>query len=333
MYNTRVKRFYIPLALLGAVILVGTVGYALMEHWSILDAFYMTLLTISTVGFGEVHALDSVGKVFTILIIVGGISVLTLFIETLGRMVVAGEFRKILWRQRVEKNIQDMEGHILLCGYGKVGHEVHRELTQARIPVVIVEKEEPVARELEKEGLTFLQGDATTEETLTKAGIRRARGLVTALDNDADNVYVCLTARSLCPNLLIVARAADERAIKNLKQAGATRVTSPSVIGGMQMAQAIIRPAVVDFIHLATQSGKLDLQLEEIRLRTPSDLLGKTLRDSPLRSKYKVIVVAILKAAGTTIYNPEPDALLEEGDTLIVLGPTSSMAALTGIRG
>lgn len=316
------------MAALGAVLMIGTLGYMAFQGWSFLDSIYMTVITVATVGFTEVHPLSPSGRIFTIFIIIGGVGALTLFLERVGRFVVEGEFQKLLWRQKVEKSIQDMRDHVVICGYGKVGREVRQEMMEARVPYVIVEKEEPVARELERENLPFIQGDATTEETLVKAGIPRARALVTALDNDADNVYVCLTARSLCPDLQIVARAADDRAIKNLTQAGATRVISPTVIGGMQMAQAILRPAVVDFIQLATRSGSLELQMEELRLKPPSPLLGKALKDSELRSRYKIIVVAILKAGGPTLYNPEPGALLEDGDTLIMLGPTDSLTAL-----
>jgi len=322
------KRFIVPIGVLGAILVMGSLGYMLLQGWPLLDSLYMTVITVATVGYQEVHPLTSAGRVFTIFVIIAGIGALTLFIERIGRLAVEGEFKKILWRQKVEKSIQDLKSHVIICGYGKVGREVRGELAESGTPFVIVEKEDPVARELEREGIPFIQGDATLEEILLKAGIARSRALVTALDNDADNVYVCLTARSLRPDLIIVARAADDRAIKNLSQAGATRVISPAVLGGMQMAQAILRPAVVDFILLATRSGSLELQMEELRLKAPSPLIGKTLKDSELRSKYKIIAVAILKAGGATIYNPDPGAPLDDGDTLIVLGPTDSLNAL-----
>jgi len=323
-----VKRILVPALLLGVVLIIGTVGYSVIEGWSFFDAFYMTVITLSTVGFREVYDLSYGGKLFTILLVIGGVATVTLLMSTFGRMIVEGEFRRVLWRQKVDKTIDKLSNHFILCGYGRVGREVAKNFTHVRAPFVVVEKEEPVIRQLDQEGLAYVLGDATVEEVLLRAGLLRAKGVVTALENDADNVYVCLTARSLCPSILIVARAADDRAAKNLKQAGADRFISPNVLGGHQIAQACLRPAVLDFITLATSRSTLDLQMEELHLKAPSELIGKSLAGTNLRSHYRVIVVAIQKPSGDMVFHPESHQVLEERDTLILLGPASSLQEL-----
>lgn len=325
------SRFILPLGLLLLLLVLGTTGYVVLENWSMLEGLYMTIITVTTVGFKEVRDLSSAGRVLTLGIIVCGVVVLALFVQQVNRLAIEWEFRNLLWRQKVDKTVKSLKDHVVLCGYGKVGREVLRECAAAKVPVVVVEKEEALIREMEGGGIPAVMGDATDEEVLRKAGVERARGVITSLDNDADNVYVCLNARALRPGLSIVARAADDRAVRNLQQAGATRVISPSAIGGTQMAHALLRPAVLDFMHLTTSGGTLDLQMDQLHLRAGAPMLGTTLRDSNLRSRYRVVVVAILKGDGRTLYNPEPDERLEEGDTLIVLAPPASLNELAEI--
>lgn len=322
------KRILTSLAFIGVVLAIGTVGYMLLEKWPVLDAMYMTVITLSTVGFGEIHDLSTAGRVFTLFIVAGGVMTVTLFLSSVGREIVEGEFKRLLWRQKVAKALEKMSGHFILCGYGRVGQAVMRCFRQAKTPFLVIENDESVARELELEGIHYILGDATVEDVLLQAGIKRAKGLVTALANDSDNVYVCLTTRSVCPEIRIVARASDDRAVKNLKQAGANRVISPNVLGGHQLAHAVLRPAVLDFISLATHRTTLDLQMEELSLTKPSQLIGKSLAESTLRSAYHVIVVAVQKPSGDMVYNPGSDYILEEGDTLVVLGPNASIQEL-----
>lgn len=327
-HNPALRRLLLPVVLIILVLLAGTLGYTLLEGWPLLDALYMTIITLTTVGFGEVRELDTVGTVFTMFLILGGVFSVTILISSMVHLIVVGEFQRILWRQKMDKSIEKLKDHIILCGHGNVGKETRRSFEHSKTPYVVIEKEEQIVTDLLQQEIPVIHGDATVEDTLHRAGIGKARGLVTTLENDADNVYVCLTARSISPHLMIVARATDERAITNLKQAGANRIISPTLIGGHQIAQAILRPAVLEFIHLTTRRGMLDLNMEELLLKSPCDLIGKQLSNSNLRSQYRVIVVAIQKPSGEMIFNPEPGYSMTENDTLIVLGPVSSLQEL-----
>jgi len=309
------------------VFLVGVVGYMTIEQLNLLDAAYMTIITLSTVGYTEVHPLSSAGRIFTICFIALSMMTGAVFLAQVARFVLEGEFKGLLWRQKMLKKTETVRNHFILCGYGRVGREVCKAFDKAGIAYLIIEKDETKAQNLIREGKLVIQEDATLEETLLKAQLHSAKGLVAALDSDADNVYLCLTARSLNPKLNIVARAADDRAIKNLRQAGADKVISPTLIAGHQLAQAVLRPAVLNFIHLATYDSSLDLLIEELPVTSSSVVKGKTIASSQLKSSYHLIVVAVQKKEKMQ-FNPDPDYIIEEGDILIVLGPSSSIQKL-----
>jgi voltage-gated potassium channel len=310
-----------PLALVAA----GTVGYRAIQHWPWFDALYMAVITLTTVGFGEVHALGGAGRAFTIVLALGG--VFTLFFTTTEviRSIVSGEVQAILGRRRMEKKMEALAGHVIICGYGRMGRQVCQEFVAAGLPVVVVERAAERLTGGLPRGVHCLAADATDDATLEQAGLGRARALVAAVATDADNVFITMSARLLDGRIPIIARAEEESTIGKLLRAGATRVVSPYILSGGRVAQAVLRPAVLDFIEVATRSEHLDLQIEELPVRAGGPLQGKALGESGLRAGMGLIVVAIKQASGHMLFNPPDDARLASGDTLIVLGPREQL--------
>jgi len=326
-----VRHLRISLCILFGVILLGTAGYTFIEGWSVFDALYMTVITLATVGFREVHDLSSEGKAFTILLIVFGAGIIAYAVGSVVQFMVEGQLRQLLGRKKLEKEIGKLQGHYIICGYGRIGTLIGREFLAKPIPFVVVEKDAERCQKLNDEGLLYVRGDATDDETLITAGIRHATGLITAVTSDTENVYITLTARGLNPSLYILARAGEEGSEKKLTRAGATKVISPYTIGASRMAQAILRPSVVDFIEIATAGQNLELQLEEIRVESRSSLVGKTLVDSGVRRDLGVIIVGIKKGDGQMLFNPAPATAISAGDVLITLGERSAIQNLEQI--
>jgi voltage-gated potassium channel len=308
-----------------AVSTVGVVGYHVLEDYSWLEALYMTVITLSTVGFGEVRPLHPVGRVFTILLLAGGLGVVFYTMVTVTERVVEGEFQQFFGRRRMQKRIGMLSNHYLVCGFGRIGEVVCRELASKPAPFVVIEQQEERIREAEANQYLVLQGDATEEKTLLAVGVRQARGLFAALATDAGNVFVTLTAKELNPALFVVARAETERSERTLLRSGADKVISPYAMGGHRMAQAALRPAVVDIIDLATHHQSLELQLEEIPVPVSSPCNGAALRDSGLWEQPGVMVVAIKRASGKMLFNPAPGEKIEAGDSLIALAETPQL--------
>jgi voltage-gated potassium channel len=311
-----------------ALVLIGTLGYCFIEGWGVLDALYMTIITLSTIGYGEVQPLDDSGKVFTILLIVGGVFTFIYTATEIIRAVVSGEVAEMLGEQQRERALEDVRDHIIVCGYGRMGKLVCREFARDEVPFVLVDISEDAVRDVDLQGGLVLVGDATSDEVLRQAGIDRARALVTVMASDADNLFTTLSARLLRSDLFIVARVEAVESEAKLLRAGANRVVSPYQIGGSRVAQAVLRPTVVDFIELATRTEHMDLQLEETCLAADSPLAGCTLKDSRLRTDLKVIIVAIKKAGGHMNYNPAPETVLEPGDTLVAIGHKEQLGQL-----
>jgi voltage-gated potassium channel len=321
-------RLYVVLALPLILVGAGAVGYRVIEGWPLMDAFYMTIITVSTVGFHEVHELTPGGRVFTMVLIMGG--VFTVFyagVESV-RAILGGELRQLLGRQRMERSLEGMKNHLIVCGLGRMGQLVCREFSAARLAFVVIERKEDLVKDFIRPHGVALLGDATSDEVLKKAGVERARCLVTAAASDADNLYITMSARLLNPKLFIVARAEDERAEAKLLRSGANRVISPYVIGGQRVAQAVLRPTVLDFIDLATRSEHFELQIEEIEIRPSSRLSGQVVKNSRIREDLGIIVVAIKKPDGRMVFNPAPDVVMEASDVLITLGPRSQLDRL-----
>jgi voltage-gated potassium channel len=326
-----VRHLRFSLFILVGIIGMGTAGYTLIEGWPLFDALYMTVITLATVGFREVHDLSDQGKAFTILLIVFGAGIIAYAVGSLIQFMVEGQLRQILGRKKLEKEIEKLQRHYIICGYGRIGTFIGREFLARPIPFVVVEKDELLCERLANEGILFVRGDATDDETLIAAGIHRAKGLITAVTSDTANVYITLTARGLNPELFILARAGEEGSEKKLIRAGASKVISPYTIGAARMAQAVLRPSVVDFIEIATAGHNLELQLEEIRVTPASGLVGKTLISSGVRKELGVIIVGIKKDDGRMVFNPASATVIESGDILITLGEPAAIQNLERI--
>ncbi len=307
------------LGLLIVVTLGGTLGYISIEGWGLLDAFYMTVISLTSVGFGEVHPLSPAGKLFTVLVILGGVAILAVAISYGSRIVLEGQLERIMGRRRMEKEIARLRDHYIICGYGRMGRVISREFLKKPRPFVIVERDPEIFKSIDP-GVLAICGNAEEDVVLKAAGIERARGLVSVVSSDAENVYITLTAAGLRPDLYIVVRAGDEGAEKKLLRAGASKVVCPYAIGGAGIANAILRPAVVDFIELVTRREHLELQMEEVLVAQASPLAGHSILETGLRQKYGAIVVAIKKGDEHMQFNPAPDHKISAGDRLIVLG-------------
>jgi voltage-gated potassium channel len=327
------SRVRIAVLFLVIVVASGVLGYRLLEDYTWLESFYMTAITLSTVGFREVRPLSPIGQIFTIALLVAGVGVVFYTAVAVAEKVVEGEFQEFFGRRRMEKRIGSLTDHYLVCGFGRIGEVICRELASKPVPFVVVELQEERARKAEEAGHMVVRGDATDEKVLLAGGVRTARGLFAVLPTDAGNVFVTLTARELNPSLAVVARAETVRSEGTLAHAGADKVISPYAIGGHRMAQAALRPAVVDIIELATDYQSLELQLEEIAVPPQSPCEGLSLRDSGLREQLGVIVVAIKRTSGKMVFNPSADERIEVGDCLVALGEVSRLKELERLMG
>jgi len=327
-----VRHFRFSLLSLLVVFAAGTLGYSVIEGWSFFDSLYMTVITLATVGFREVAPLSDAGRAFTILLIVFGAGIIAYAIGSMIQILVEGQVLKALGRKKLEKQINRLSGHYIICGYGRIGAMIAREFAARPKPFVVVENDPEVCERLSGEGHLFVRGNATDDETLLEAGIERAKGLITAVTSDTENVYITLTARGLKPNLFILARASDDSSEVKLRRAGANKVVSPYTIGATRMAQAILRPSVVDFIEIATGSQNVELQLEEISISDRSELVGKTLMNSGIRKQIGVIIVGI-KRGPEMLFNPSPDIEMLKDDILITLGEPAAVLQLEKLAG
>ncbi len=299
-----------------------------IEGWDGLEALYMTVITITTVGFQEVHPLSRGGRIFTMFLIFSGVGFMFYFLGSLARMMVEGTIKDIFGRRKLEKQISQISGHYIICGFGRIGRTVSQLLTEKPIEVVVIEKDLDTIPIFQEKKMLYVIGEATSEENLLKAGIVRAKGLVAAVSSDADNVYISLTARGLNPDLFILARAAEESSITKLTRAGADKVISPYEIGARIMANRILRPTVIDFIELAMHNHNLDLQMEELTVGEQSEIKNLTLMESDIRKNYDLIVVAIKKKSGEMIFNPSSQAKIQVGDILVALGDRKNLTLL-----
>ncbi len=306
------------------VVAVGTIGYTVLEGWSPFDALYMTVTTVATVGYREVHPLSPGGQVFTLLLIVSGVGTLLYVLSDLARVLINGELRRLLGQYRSDTKVKTLSGHYIVCGYGRMGRRIVKELQAKPLPFVVIDKDPAVVAALADVGMPVIEGDATQDDILLEAGIARAKGLVSVVRTDVENLYIVLTARGLNKDLHIVARAGEEGSEQKLLRAGANRVSSPYAIGGLQVAQALIRPAVVDFLELATHSEHLDLQMEEFLVDDPR-FDGQTPCECGMQEDRGLMLVAVKRKSGHMEFNPGPAVRLAHGDTIIVLGVPASL--------
>jgi len=331
MFSAIRNKLFVPVLLILVINTFGTIGYMVIEGWNFRDSLFMTVTTLTTVGYGEVHDLSPGGEVFTIVLLTLGVGTILYLLSALAKIVLEGELTQIIGRSRLERKIKDLENHYIVCGYGRMGRTVVKELASNGKDIIIIEKE-PVDSAL-KDDLVIVEGDATKDDVLLEAGIERAQGLISVLPTDAENLFVVLSARVLKPGLLIYTRAGDESSEKKILRAGADRVVSPYHTGGMRIANMIIKPAVVDFIEYATKGGNLEIQLEEVQILPGSALGGKTLEASGIGRDLGIIIAAIKKPDGAMHFNPTSHSVMEPGDTLIALGEISKLKKLEVMAG
>ena len=318
LHNLRLIGFALAL-----VILAGTAGFHFIEGWTWFDGFYMVVTTLTTIGYQETHPLSHAGRVFNICVIVAGVSLVFLSIGALTQALLEFELRSFFGRRRMERGIDRLTDHYVICGAGRVGRSAARELARRPVPFVVIESNDIKAARCSQDWLVLV-GDATKEQTLLEAHIERARGLVAATTTDATNLYIILTARGLNPKLKIIARASEEDAEKHLLKAGADFIVSPYSFAGQRIAQTFLRPHVVSFLDTATTHLGMDLEIGEICVAADSGFAGKTIETSRLRQERGVIVLAIKRGQGMR-FNPAPDDRIEAGDFLIAMGEPAQL--------
>ena len=306
----------------------GTIGYVLIEGWGPWDAFYMTVITVTTVGYGEVHPLSQAGRAFTVVILLTGVGAFFYAFTLFMTLLAQGGLLERRERKRLARMLDKLHDHFILCGFGRMGEIIAHEFARQRVPFVVIERNPERMHLAMEQGFLAVEADASNEDVLRRVRIDRARGFVAAVSTDAENVYAVLSARLLKPDLFIVGRAESEDSRTKLKRAGADRVISPYHLGGLQLAQTALRPAVVDFVQLATSSDNMDLNLEQVHIAQGSPLAGLNLVDAGLRQRYGVVVVGIRRADGRMDFNPAPETAIRPGDDLVVLGRAASLKEL-----
>ncbi|HTY64217.1 MAG TPA: potassium channel protein [Acidobacteriota bacterium] len=322
------RRLLPVILLLLSIILLGIMGYILIEKWSPLEAVYMVITTLFTVGFQEVRPLSSAGKIFTMFIIVGGVGSAVYAAGQAVEIIVEGEMSGYRKRKRMDKKIREMKGHYIICGYGRVGHQVAQAFEASRVPFVIIDSKKETLEELEEKGFAGIVGDATNDGVLAAAGILHAKGLVACSDSDVANVYVTLSARVLNPRLHIVSRAGIHDTEKKLIMAGANKVISPYFISGVRMAALATRPVASDFLDLVTHGGQVDFSLFEIPIPEDSPLIHKSIAEADIPNTSGAQVLAVRKADGSFELQPKAVSKIEKGDVLVVLGTQEQFEAL-----
>jgi len=309
-----------------SIVIIGVIGYVIIEGWSFLDALYMTIITITTVGYAEVHPLSSGGRIFSLFLIVGGVVGALNAVRWVVQYVIEGQLGATWGRRRMKARIAQLKNHFIICGLGRVGEEIARTFKEEGVPFLVIDNRAESIPRAEQAGYLYLEGDATSDDLLKEASIEQARGLVAAVGSDADNTYITLSARGLRPDLFIEARASDREAGKKLEKAGANRVVSPHTIGARRMAMLALRPAVIDFIDTVAFGRGRDMELENIDINKASPLIGLTTKSA--RSGNGIVVLAMQKKSGKLLPNPSDQETIEDGDRLIVIGTKKRLSAL-----
>ncbi len=314
----------IGLIMLLLTIAAGTTGLALIEHYSVADAFYMTVITISTVGFGEVHELSTAGRGLVVGLIIIGLALVTYTVGAVGSIIVEGQFKRLLGRNKMKRELAAIKGHYVICGFGRMGQIVCDALEEQGSPLVIITNVEEEYNQIISDGRLAVFGDATEDETLLKGGLLSARGLVAVVSSDVDNLYITLSARELArtgnSDLYILARASGPKSQRRIKHAGADRVIAPYLIGGSRLVDALLRPHVYDYMEVLSQNSELDLMIEELAVGETSSIVGKAIMETNLRNEYDLIIIGVTSSSGERIFNPKSGYTIAAGDTLILLG-------------
>ena len=307
---------------------LGSVGYMVIEDWSWTDSVYMTVITISTVGFGEIRPLSPVGRIFTGALIILGVSTTAYAFSTLADLIVAGEFRSLFWRKRMQKRIDKLRGHFIVCGYGRVGEHVVNELLANNVQLVVIETLATLGPDLENLGVIPVEGNATHDAALIQAGIGHASGICCCLPNDSDNVYVALTARALSPNLTVISRANSHESERKLQMAGVDHVINPYVTSGRRMARQLIHPNILEFMEVVMHRGEVDILIEDIIVSERSTLRDQTIAATEIRKRVGANILAVRRPDGEIFVNPDVEFALRAGDTMIALGTPEQLDLL-----
>jgi voltage-gated potassium channel len=316
------------------VVVIGTVGYVVLFDFSFMDALYQTVTTITTVGFMEVQPLSTGGRIFTMALILSGAGVILYGLGTIVEYAIKAQLSGIFKRRAVRKQVDKLENHYIICGYGRVGESVARHFATQDASFVIVDNDPASLARAEGDGYLVVEGDATNDEALEAAGIKKAKGVVAAVGSDAGNIYVTLSARVLNPWLLIVARASSEDTASKLKRAGADRVVSPYGIGGRQMAVLMLKPLVSDYLDVVTGDGALEFRVEELKLTDKCCAVGRSIKDLSVRKTTGATILAVRRGeTGSFDTNPSPEAVLQSGDTMIAIGTPSEITKLEELVG
>lgn len=331
--DERVRTIVIAFVLLGAVVSIGELGFVFIEGFSFIEAFFMTVITISTVGFKEVHPLSETGQIFTSFLIIISFGIFAYVATTLTRYMVDGVFRNYYKDNKVKNRIAKLENHVIICGYGRNGKQAAIELIEHNVPVVIVEEKEPVVQLIREEtDFLYIHGDATHDDVLEAAQIGSAKALIAALPIDADNLFVVLTAKEMNPNLKIISRASDDHSDVKLKRAGAHNVIMPDKIGGQRMAKLVAQPDVVEFLEHIMLQGQRDVKIEEVSCRNMSSCFaGKSIMELDIRNESGANIIGLRKADKTYIINPMPSVVLTNSDQIFVLGTQGQINKLKAV--
>jgi voltage-gated potassium channel len=318
----------ISVVLFIALLALGSGGYMAIEGWNFFDALYMTVITIATVGYGEVHIVSQAGRMFTLALIFLGVGYFLYVVGNFIQFLVEGRIRHVLGRRKLDRQINKLKAHYIICGYGRMGRALARFLIQRYLDVVVIEQKEARTSIMEEDGILYLLGSATDESLLMRAGIERARGLITVMGSDADNVFLVLLARQMNPDIFIVARAIQNSAKRTLTAAGANRVVSPYDLGARRMAHAILRPTVIEFLEMAFADENVDVEVEELSIRPNSKVVRRTLYESEIRAKFDVMIISIKKEDGRMVFNPDAGTILDANDTVVAVGRAANILAL-----
>jgi voltage-gated potassium channel len=322
------RRFLFLLSAIVVTLAIGTAGFTVIAHYPPFDAFYMTLTTMTTVGYGEIHPLDRAGRVFNSFLIVFGVTTIFIAIGAMTQTIIEQEFGELIGKRRTKRMIDKLKDHYIVCGFGRVGRGAAAELQHARVPFVVVDLNPDRVERAMIAGMLAVVGDSTHDETLRQVGIDQARGLVAALATDADNLFVLLSAKGLNPRIYVAARAAEESAEEKMRRAGADAVFAPYSITGHRLAQSLLRPHVVQFLDFTMRDIGMDVSIEQVRVSETSEMVSKTIKDMQLSRDLGVIVMAIRKSDGKMLFNPAADTAVHGGDYLIVMGQLQKLRAL-----
>ena len=329
MIDKSYKHLRNALLVLFVIIITGTSGFMLIEGWNIADSLYMTIITITTTGFEEVHQLSTEGEIFTLVLLMVSFGTVIYIGGTGVQILVESKFFR---RKKMQKKIEHLKNHYIVCGFGRMGTHICNDLRQANAPFVVIESNDDNKKKLEELEYLYDIGDASSDDTLLRTGVKNARGLVAVLSSDAENVFTTLSAKTLNPQIFVVARAIEDYTEPKLMKAGANRVVKPYELGGVRMAEILLRPGVMDFIEVVAGNNKIDLQIEEITVNKGSSMDKKALADLPIRSDLNVIIVSIKnEEKGLFIYNPKGDTIVDEGNKLIAIGERANLEKLKNL--